>query len=476
MSLENEMASQPNRILKTARHPANAGASGSLFYRHAFVSSGRPLCFGLCVLLLLWMAAAFFAAPILAAEAFLIKAGTVHTVTQGDLSPGEVLVRDGQIAAVGKNLDLRDAKVIDLSGAHVYPGLIAPTSSLGLVEIGAVRATQDMSEVGEYTPDVQSWIAVNPDSEHLPVARANGITHALAVPQGGIVSGTSGLIALDGWTAEDMAIRKLVGLHLFWPSMQLDTTPKERFTDKSRWKSLEDQANDRRKKLKSLNDFFEEAKAYSRARESGKLTAITPAWEAMLPVIKGQIPIFVHADEIKQIKAAVLWASEQGYKIILAGGRDAHMAATLLAEKKVPVIFEQVFDQPSRDRQAYDIHFKTPALLHQAGVRVALSQGLGSSAASHTRNLPYAAAQAVAFGFPAEEALKSLTLYPAEMLGVTNRLGSIEPGKEASLFAATGDILDIRSRVTRLWIAGKEVSLDTRHTRLYEKYRNRPAR
>jgi imidazolonepropionase-like amidohydrolase len=411
------------------------------------------------------------------AETLLLSGATVHTVSGDTLAPGEVLIREGRIAGVGANLPREAARVVELRGLHLYPGLIAAPTHLGLTEIDAVRATRDTTEVGEFTPDVRSWISVNPDSELIPVARANGITHALPAPMSGVVGGLSGLIALDGWTMEEMAVKKPVALHVFWPTMTLDPTPKEAVRDKSKWKSLEDQAKDRRVKLKALEDFFEEARAYARARETAELgggSAPVPAWEAMLPVVRGEIPVMVHAAEVRQIKAAVQWAESNRLSIILAGGRDAWMAADTLAPRKVPVLFDATFDLPAREVEPHDVYFRAPAFLHKAGVTVGFTAGLEEMAAAHARNLPYHAAQAVAHGLPQEEALKGLTLYPARMLGVADRLGSIAAGREATLFAADGDILDIRANVKRMWIAGREVSLESRHTRLYEKYRQRP--
>jgi imidazolonepropionase-like amidohydrolase len=186
------------------------------------------------------------------------------------------------------------------------------------------------------------------------------------------------------------------------------------------------------------------------------------------------LPVTVHADEIRQIRAAVQWAATNHYKIILAGARDAWRAAQLLASNNVPVVYEQTFLLPHRDTDSYEAQFKAPALLQAAGVKVAFSYGADSFHAAIAKNLPYTAAQAVAFGLPDVEALKGLTLYPAQIAGVDDRFGSIEPGKDATLFAADGDILDIRSNIKRMWIAGKEISLENRHTRLYEKYKNRP--
>jgi imidazolonepropionase-like amidohydrolase len=200
-----------------------------------------------------------------------------------------------------------------------------------------------------------------------------------------------------------------------------------------------------------------------------------PAWEAMLPYVSGKLPIMVHADEIRQIKAAISWAVTNHYQIILAGGRDSWMVADLLASNRIPVVFGATFLQPARDTEGYDSHFKAPEILRHAGVLLAFSLGSDSFDAALTKNLPYSAAQAIGFGLPEADALKALTLNPAQIAGVAGRLGSIEVGKEASVFAADGDILDIRTHVTRVWLAGKEATLQTRHTRLYDKYRNRPA-
>lgn len=404
------------------------------------------------------------------AETWLLTGATVHTVSGETITNGQVLVRDGKIAAVGKSVSADGAKEIPLAGQHLYPGLIALNTDLGLVEIDAVRATLDVKEVGEYTPDVYSWLAVNPDSELLPVARANGISHFEPAPQGAVVAGQSGLLALDGWTTEQMVARRSIALHIYWPSARLDTTPKEKARDPKKWKSLEDQDKHRREQVRQLTEFFADARAYARAKDAAKDFQVVPAWEAMLPVVRGDLPVTVHADEARQIRAAVSWATTHGLKLILADGLDAWRVADLLATNNIPVILSHVFTQPQRDTDPFNANFAAAAVLQRAGVKVAFSGGSGSL----VKNLPYTAAQAVAFGLPAEEAVKGITLYPAQLAGVADRLGSIEIGKDATFFVTDGDVLDIRSNVKRMWIAGKEVSLENRHTRLYEKYKNRP--
>lgn len=420
--------------------------------------------------------------PRSSAESILLDHAIVHTVSGETFTNGGVLIDGDKIGFVwdGKSpLGLVAGKTIDLHGQHIYPGLIAVDTVLGLSEIDAVRATQDTTEVGEFAPDVESWVAVNPDSELLPVARANGIAYFEPVPVGDTVSGQSALLAMKGWTWEQMLFKKPVALHVFWPAMELSTLPKELSPDPGKWKSLEDQAKEHRAKLRAMTEFFEDAKAYAKARQAAT-NGVTgtaekiPAWEAMLPFVKGEIPLVIHADEVRQIKSAVEWAGTNHLKAVLAGGRDAWMVAGLLATNRIPVIYEHVFTQPVRDTESYDAHFAAPAILNKAGVTVMFSGGPGSFNAAMARNLPYMAAQAIAFGLPADEALKGITLYPAEFFGVADHLGSIEKGKEATLFVCDGDIFDIRANVKRMWIGGQEVSLESRHTRLYEKYKNRP--
>lgn len=410
----------------------------------------------------------------LQAESLLLSGAIVHPVSGPTLSPGQVWIKDGRIAAIGSEVQAPDAQRIDVSGTHLYPGLIAASTSLGLTEINAVRATRDNSEVGGFTPDVRSWIAVNPDSELLPVARANGITHFVPVPEGGVISGHSGLMAMDGWTTEDMVVLQPLALHLHWPSMDLDLTPKDRFKDKSKWKSPEDLAKARRLELVALDDFFREAAAYVRSREASSDFPLNPSWEAMRPVLKRKIPLVVHAADFRQIQAAVRLAATNQLRLVIAGGRDAAPLASLLASNQVPVIFENIFNRDIRDTESYDSQFRVPGLLQQAGVLLAISVGIGDSNETEIRNLAHHAAQAVAFGLPPEEALKAITLNPARILGISDRLGSLEVGKEATLIAVTGDLLDIRSNVRQMWIAGRPVNLESRHTRLYDKYRARP--
>lgn len=398
----------------------------------------------------------------------LIKGATVHTVSGLSMDGASVWVVDGKIREICHGLDPvqlhertgETVEVFDASGMHLYPGIIAPNTSLGLVEIDAVRATRDYSEVGQWTPEVKSWIAVNPDSEIIPVTRANGITHAQVTPQGGRISGLSGLIQLSGWTYEEMTVKGPAALHIFWPAFPGGT-------DLKKSQSQFDEA------VEEIEQFFKDAEAYLNAREAG-FASETPAWESMKSVLDGAIPVMIHADDSRQIKGAVEWAEARNLRFILAGARDAWKIADWLGERRAFVVYESLYALPERETDPYDVHFKAPAKLAAAGVRVMFSEGLGGFGASFTRNMPYMAATASSHGLSKENALRSLTLYPAMALGLDDKLGSLEPGKEASMILLDGEVLDIRSNVLRMWIAGSEVSLDNRQLRLYEKYQGRP--
>ncbi|MDZ4402718.1 amidohydrolase family protein [Prosthecobacter sp.] len=403
------------------------------------------------------------------ADTLLLRGATVHTVANGTLSTGDVLIRDGKIAQVGEKIEAQADRTVDLKGLHLFPGLISASTDLGLVEVAGVRASVDDRETGEFTPEVESWLAVNPDSEMIPVARANGIIHFAPTPQGKHVTGTSALLATRGWTIEDMLVQRRSAMHLVWPDHAL-SIPKPDASPTA--KSLDEQARERREKVRGIEQFFADAEAWSKRPAN---SAPVPAWEAMQPVLKGEVPLMIHAQGLREIRAALKWSeSHPKLRITLVGGRDAWQLADELAKRKIAVIYSEVFTLPARSSDAYDVQFSAPAVLHKAGVTVAISEGLERASASGQRNLPYIAAQAAAFGLPADAALAAITLVPAQLHGAADRLGSIEAGKDASLFAATGDILDIRSEVKHLWIGGIEQSLETKHTRLAEKYRARP--
>ncbi|MCH8922679.1 MAG: amidohydrolase family protein [Planctomycetes bacterium] len=392
--------------------------------------------------------------------------GTIHTLEGPDIASGTVLFDKGKIVAVGKQVKIpANALKVDVTGKHVYPGLIESYSNTGLIEIGAVRATRDSAETGSINPNVKAQVAVNPDSELIPVGRANGVLLSMSVPRGGLISGQSALLQLDGWTWEDLTLRSPVGMHVRWPRMDPISAWWMKETKK-------DQLAERDEALANLRKALGDARAYAKARAADPQRPIDSRWEAMLPVLAGKLPLIVEAEEIQQIQSAVAFAAKQKLKLIIYGGYDAPHCAALLKKHEVPVIVGGVHRLPRRRHEPYDTPFTVPARLHKAGVRFCIS-GSGRFGASTLRNLPYQAAMAAAHGLPEDEALKSITLYAAEILGAGDRVGSLAAGKDATLFVADGDILEIPTHVTAAYIQGRVVDLSNRHTRLYQKYQQR---
>ncbi|MCE5232461.1 MAG: amidohydrolase family protein [Mizugakiibacter sp.] len=400
----------------------------------------------------------------------LLTGADLVTVSHGTIKGGELLIRDGRIAALGAKVDApADAERIDLAGKRVYPGYIAANSVLGLTEIEAVRATNDMAEVGAINPNTRAQVAINPDSELLPVARANGVLTANVVPQpgkSGVIAGQSALVKLDGWTYEDMTLATPSGMHLFWPEARLPAWLPEDFR-----KRAKEAAG---KKLAALDLAMRDARAYQAAKRAGTVKTEDLRWEAMLPVLDGKEALFVHAESSADIRDALAFAQrEKIARLVLVGGQDAWRLADELAARKIPVILGTSQRLPLRRWEAYDTAYANAAKLVQAGVTVAIANQGESQAASNERNLPYQAASYAAYGMGEDAALRAITLTPAEILGVADRLGSLDVGKDATLFVADGDALDARTRVQRAWIRGHELDMANRQTRLYEKYKSK---
>jgi imidazolonepropionase-like amidohydrolase len=399
-----------------------------------------------------------------------IVGGTLHTVSGPDIPNGTLLVRDGKIAALGAGLAVPPgAKVVDVKGGHVYPSLFPPLTDLGLVEINSVRATVDTTELGEINPQARPDFAMNFDSELLPVARSAGILIAGVAPAGGIVSGSLAAMKLDGWTREDATLKAPAAVIVRWPDLTIDRSPAARL-------SVRLQEKRRDEALRKLKDVFTEARAYAQARGAEGKAGIPrhdddPRLEALRPAVQGTLPVIVVAQRVAQIRAALAWAREEKLALVLAGARDGWRVAPEIARANVPVIVEQPIELPTRPDEPYDANFASAGALSKAGVRVVFTDG---SNASNARNLPHQAAAAVAFGFPREKAVAAMTLEPARILGVADRVGSLEPGKDATLIVTDGDILDLRSRVVAAWLDGRALDLSDKQKRLYERYRARP--
>jgi imidazolonepropionase-like amidohydrolase len=411
-----------------------------------------------------------------AREPILLRGGDVYTVSGEVLRGGWVLIENGKIADLGgkeTKLNLpKDTKIMDVAGKRIYPSLIAIGNELGLVEIPSVRGSRDAAEAGQINPNVRAEVGINPDSELIPVTRANGVMLNLTVPSGGLITGTSALIQLDGWTWEAMTVRAPLAMHIAWPRM---TQPRRDRGDD------DEEAGGRRPKpeeqIRKIEEAFDNARAYLAARKINSEPTTRPAvghdarWEAMAPVLDGKIPVMVWADELGQIEAAVAFAARQKVKLIILGGYDAPRCAALLKERKVPVIVQGTQRLPQRRDAAYDEPFTLPERLRAAGVQYAISYS--GRFGSNIRNLPYHAATAAAHGLAVDEALKGITLYPAQILGVADRVGSIEKGKDATIIVTNGDILETPTHVEMAFVQGRAVDLSNRQTQLWKKYQEK---
>ncbi len=371
--------------------------------------------------------------------------GTVHTVSGKSIASGTVLFEEGKITAVGTDVEIpAGTEVISLEGKHVYPSLIESMSDIGLVEINAVRASVDNTEIGSVNPNVRAVAAFNPDSEIIPVNRTNGILLAVTAPSGSFIAGRSSLMMMDGWTWEDMSLKQDVGMHIRWPSREKD--------------------------VQQLAQLLSDARRYHAAREATPdKQPVDLKLEAMMMLTSGKLPAVIYATSINDITSAVAFAQREGLRLIIAGGYDAPEVASLLKKAGVPVLVTAVYRTPSRRHREYDEGYTLPARLDAAGVAFCISAG-GRFGATGVRNLPYNAATAAAYGLAEEKALRAITLSPAEILGVADRVGSVEVGKDATLFVADGNILETPTHVELAYVQGRKVDLDNKHKQLYRKY------
>jgi imidazolonepropionase-like amidohydrolase len=348
--------------------------------------------------------------------------------------------------------------------------MIAADSIVGLSEIDSLPDTIDTSEIDEYNSDLRAELAVNASSDHIPVTRANGVTHTLTIPRGGTITGASALLRMDGWTWEEMTGLSRAAMHLAFPGGG-------GFSFFGPPPSDEEIANQRKEALARLDAFLDGARAYARARDAaaagGPRHDVDVKLEGMLPVLAGHMPLFVHPNGAREIRAALEWAAGHDLRIVILDRGDTWRAAEELAAANVPVVIAAVTVVPRLPDDPYDAMYANAARLAEAGVKVVIADS-GDDANTEDRNIPFQAGMAAAFGLPRQEALRAVTLYPAQILGLDDALGSIEVGKSASLVLTDGDLLEIRSNVMQEWIDGRPVDLESRHTRLWKKWRDRP--
>jgi imidazolonepropionase-like amidohydrolase len=412
-------------------------------------------------------------------SALVITGARVVTISGGVLENTSVVIQNGRIASVGSGLTApAGARVIDGRGKTVYPGLFDGLTYLGLAEVTQGAAgTVDMNETGDINPHAKTWVALHPDSELLPVARAFGITTALSAPgsaMGGasLIAGQSAVIRTVGDTPMALTVKAPVAMHMRYPSgapvIDFSAGPPN-LEPRTFEQRLQDRKRNQEKELFRLKGLIDEARAYGEGQAAGASLKVDLPMEGLALAAMGKIPVVMRANAEADIKGAIKFATENRLKLIIAGGAEAWRCVDELKKADVAVLMG-VEQLPSREGDPYDAAYANPATLHKAGVRFAIV----SDDASNSRNLPFEAAMAFAFGLPREAALRAITLSPAEIFGVAATLGSVEVGKAATLILTNGDILDHRTSVTHVIVDGQEASLDNKHLRLYERYKARP--
>ena len=416
-------------------------------------------------------------------DEYVIQGATIHTISGGVIENGSILIREGRIVEVGAEVQApAGAEVIDATGQHVYPGMIDAFSRLGLTEIGAVSATNDQTEMGNFNPHLNAYTAIHPASEHIPVARANGITHTLTAPGSGGggfsfgggggaggIAGQATLLHLDGWTVEEMAIEPSAAMVVNWPAIQT------RSFDFSTFSMVEGSYTEAKKTydkaIAELEDWFVAAKHYRQAVDAGSTRVERDLQlEHLSRVLDEGLPVIVVANDQLSIESAVEFSEKHGFRMILAGGREAREVKEMLAEKNIPVILGPTQTTPSNDDDPYDAPNTLAGELYEAGVQIAFA----TFNSADSRTLPYEVANTVAFGLPKEAAMEAITMNAAQILGVGDRLGSIEAGKIANIIVTDGDPLEIQTEILHVFIKGVPVDLSNKHLELYEKYRKRP--
>jgi imidazolonepropionase-like amidohydrolase len=411
---------------------------------------------------------------------YAITHAKIFTLAGNPIEDGTLVILDGKIAAVGAGVEVpAGAQVIDAKGLQVYPGLFDPITQMGLREIGAVSATVDSSETGSYNPDVVAATAVSPSSEHIPVTRAAGITEVLAVPGSGgfdsggsrgVLGGQASAIHLAGWAIEEMLLKKSAAMVLNWPRVETRTFDFETFSRKE--KPFTEAKQEYEKQVNELTDWLERARHYSQAMEKSSAAKYDRdlKLEALVPVIRGELPLLVFADRARDIRNAVEYCDKQNLRMILGGGDEAYKVKDLLRSKGIPVVLRPVLTLPLDEDDSCDRLLSQPAELAAAGVKFAF----GSFDNSFARRLGQNAANAVAHGLPYDEALRAVTVNAAQIFGLGNQIGTLETGKIANVIVTNGDPLEITTDVRYLFIKGQLTSTNNRHKSLYEKYLNRP--
>ena len=402
----------------------------------------------------------------------ILKGGILHTVSTDIFEGYDILFSKGKIVRIEKNIMASpETDVYDVFGKHIIPGYIAPITRIGLVEIGLVKQTRDFAERGSFNPNVKANVSYNPDSDLIPITRSNGVLVVNSVPAGGRISGQSSVMMLDGWTWEQATLKHPSGLHINWPSMRINYAANVKKSEKQQKEEIQKSIRDLDHMVRDVRAYFQRIK--QRSRIAGERQKSDLRLESMIPFVVEKKKIFIHADEARQIKSAVEWAKKNDLKIIIVGGSDSWRLTDLLVKNNIPVVIDQVEKIPTRRFEPIHLPYKLPFLLKQAGVQFCLNTIIGYPHDGNIRNLPNEAMRAAAYGLDKSEALRSITLSTAEILGVDDMIGSLDIGKDATFFISETPPMEMNPKILMAFIQGKEVDLNNHQKMLYKKYQEK---
>ena len=402
----------------------------------------------------------------------ILKGGILHTVSTDIFEGYDILFSKGKIVRIEKNIMASpETDVYDVFGKHIIPGYIAPITRIGLVEIGLVKQTRDFAERGSFNPNVKANVSYNPDSDLIPITRSNGVLVVNSVPAGGRISGQSSVMMLDGWTWEQATLKHPSGLHINWPSMRMNYGANVKKSEKQQKEEIQKSIRDLDHMVRDVRAYFQRIK--QRSRVAGERQKSDLRLESMIPFVVEKKKIFIHADEARQIKSAVEWAKKNDLKIIIVGGSDSWRLTDLLVKNNIPVVIDQVEKIPNRRFEPIHLPYKLPFLLKQAGVQFCLNTIIGYPHDGNIRNLPNEAMRAAAYGLNKSEALRSITLSTAEILGVDDMIGSLDIGKDATFFISDTPPMEMNPKILMAFIQGKEVDLNNHQKMLYKKYQEK---
>ena len=422
----------------------------------------------LCLFIGLWAAAPAATGQVVGKPkkgTFALTNATIETITNGTVN-GTLVISDGRITALGSDVAVpTGATVIDCTDKYVYPGFIDGGTNLGLIEISSISLTADASEIGDVIPYMQALTAVNPNSVAIPVTRVGGVTTVLTMPEGGLFPGTAALIDLAGYTPEQM-YAGFKAVRMNYPTSGA----------RGRWdrRGEEDRKKEEEKKMKEITELWDRTKLYgqiqdARATDPSVKLDHNPTLAAMVPVVRGEMPLLIEVEREADIRSALKWIEETKVKAVLTGVSEGWRVADEIAKAGVPVITGPMLDMPPRASDRYDKAYANAGLMHKAGVQVAIR----SNETENVRNLPFNAGFAAAYGMGREAALEAITIVPARIMGLEAEIGSLEVGKVATLFISDGDPLETRTRIEQVFIDGYQIPMDSRHIQLYNEFLER---